>query len=154
MAKRKKMNELQMMKFQSEREEIRGTPEILQSSRKMVEELKIKPLHQRAPEILKFREDKRQIIKSKVKQSELDRNPSPTFRPDLSASLSLKKTQEIHKHSRSMDKVVADVYTWNQNKEEKIQKKSIERYREELKETTFHPNIDKHSENLLRKVDE
>lgn len=105
-----------------------------------------KPLFLRVEEVRKRKDDDIAKIKTVLQSQQKDKEPEPTFKPDLS------KTQPKNSSNRTLDKFFQDNEEWQKRTKDKYIKYHLNILTEEMKENTFRPQINKNSIKIVSQV--
>ncbi len=114
----------------------------------MAENRPREPIYQRSQVILKQKEENLTRLKKHIEETRNEREPPPTFQPNLMSKRSIQDESRI----RSAKEFTSQVYAWQNKRQETIQKEQYENLTKELEELTFKPKINKKSLELAQKV--
>lgn len=106
------------------------------------------PIYQRSQTILKQKEDNINKLKKQIEEQKNQKDPPPTFQPNLVSKKPLQENNRI----RSAKEFTSQVYAWQSRKQELLQKEQYETLTKEMEELTFKPKINKKSRELAEKV--
>lgn len=126
---------------------MRDNPKINEKSKMLLSTTELnKPLFMRVDEIQKRKNDDISRIKHILQTQQKEKNPEPTFIPDTS------KTKRKDVKTRTFNKFFMDSEEWRQKTKDKNEKFHLNILTEEMKESTFHPQINKKSLKILSQV--
>lgn len=125
---------------------MRNNPKINERSKIISNSDNKRPLFLRVNDIQKRKNEEIAKRKNLLEKQQKEKEPEPSFIPNL--SLTKKKEDKL----RSIPQFLNDVDDWNKKKKDKSEKFHIALLTEEMKENTFHPQIDKHSLKIILQV--
>jgi len=125
---------------------MRTNPQINEKSKFLLNSENQKPLFLRVNEIQKRKTDGIAKIKHVLESQIKEKEPEPTFVPDLSC------TKKKEDKMRSVPQFLNDLEEWRKKKKDHTEKFHIALLTEEMKENTFHPQINKNSIKMISHV--
>lgn len=128
-------------KVQKEKEEFTYTPTISTNSMK-INSFSNKPIHLRTEEVFKKRKEEIEMIKKVIEQEKLMKEEKVTFHPKI-----LTKSK-----NRDPKVYYQDNLEWKAKKQEKLEGVIYDLMQKDLKENTFHPEINEFSKTLVSRV--
>ena len=125
---------------------MRTNPKINPKSKQLLNNDNQKPLFLRVSEVQKRKNEGIEKTKHVLESQRKEKEPEPTFVPDLST------TKKKEDKTRSVPEFLNDLEEWRKKKKENTEKFHISLLTEEMKEYTFHPQLNKHSLKMASQV--
>lgn len=101
-----------------------------------------KPIHLRTEEVIKKRKEEIEMIKKLIEQEKLVKEENLTFHPKI-LTKSKNRDPSVYYH---------DNLEWKVKKQEKLENVIYDLMQKDLKENTFHPEINRFSKTLVSRV--
>ena len=143
---KQKKEDLREKYLNEEKQKMRNKPFINEKSKLLLSSENKKPLFLRVEQVQKRRTDEINKIKHVLQSQQKEKEPDPTFTPDISMT---KKKEE---KKRSVPQFLNDIEEWGKKKKSQNEKLHLTLLTEEMKENTFHPQLDKNSMKLVAQV--
>ena len=146
-ASREKIAAKQFLKHKEEIAQMKMKPYINESSKMLLRDKDIAPIHQRVDEVLEQKEFAIQRMKEEAIRINEEKLMGPcTFHPDT-----LNKSRS-RSEIRSVSDYAKEHYTWQMKKNEALEKHRFDLLVKEMDGVTFKPEINKNSRQIVKKV--